>query len=109
MVQNIEELQADPEIAGFRNRQVEVLHDCQVGVEEVRTPNLIATLTAPAVDGGTELGHRIKTGSVESVPSANYRPSAIVISEYRVTCTDRIIEPVQSAACIVVIHSNRQS
>lgn len=52
VIQKVKELQPDAEVTGFVNRNVEVLGDTQVGVEVMRTPDLVSSLGSKGVDRG---------------------------------------------------------
>src|SRR6185437_33750 len=96
MIQNVEELQSDAEVARFVDRNVEVLHDGQVGVKVVRTPYLVTTLVSPAIDGvrstccqrcleAGKLWAGVQTRRAESSLGTDHRALAKVTGAYWVT------------------------
>src|ERR1700751_1732535 len=94
MVKQVEELETDTELRGFPMRDVEVLHHGEIGVEELRSVELVAALCAETGGGGRE--HRIgEAWRIDSVGTARCWSSAEVVSEDESTCA------VQRAAIVI--------
>src|SRR5260370_27642098 len=92
MVEDIKELQADSEVAGFANRQMEVLHYSQVGVKKVRAPNLIASLDPKAVYRWSELRRAVEARCVKRLARADYRAAREVIRKHIVATVGAVVE-----------------
>ena len=50
VIQNVKELQPDADVTDFVHRDVKVLCDTQIGIEVVRTPDLVRPLSSPGCD-----------------------------------------------------------
>src|SRR6185437_101663 len=120
MIQNVEELQSDAEVDRFVDRNVEVLHDGQVGVKVVRAPYLVTALISPPIDGvrstccercleASELWTGVQTRRAESSLGADHRALSKVTGEYWVTVGHAVVESAESRGGIVVNHGGGKS
>jgi hypothetical protein len=94
VVQDVEKLQAYADSACFIDRDVEVLHDCQVGVKVLGSPDLIAPLHAPTIYGGRELSCGVQARRIESVTGTDYWPTGEIIGKDVVPEAGSVVEEV---------------